>query len=114
MVLAAVMVPAKMANVNAWASISPHSMTNQCGLELTAENRHAQVESTRNLAQIGKKCCTGRGIARYKTIRGPSACAKKALVEKAVNLKPVRAGARTMVVISFNLNAKNVIIAEHV
>ena len=52
-------------------------------------------------------------FARYKTIRGPSACAKKALVEKAVKLKPVRAGARTMVVISFNLNAKNVIIAEH-
>lgn len=51
--------------------------------------------------------------ARYKTTRDPSACAKKVLVEKAVKLKPVRAGANTMVVISTNLNAKNVIIVEH-
>ena len=51
--------------------------------------------------------------APYKTIRDPSACAKKVLVEKAVKLKPVVAGANTMVTISTNLNAKNVIIAEH-
>ena len=51
--------------------------------------------------------------ARYKTIRDPSACAKKVLVEKAVKLKPVRAGARHYGGNKFNLNAKNVIIAEH-